>query len=63
MDIALTDAKAIEGLTEHDLRAKAASDAGTLDWASPLLSQADSHTASTFYRLKPEPVQLLQDIV
>nr|VFJ48467.1 MAG: hypothetical protein BECKDK2373B_GA0170837_102062 [Candidatus Kentron sp. DK] len=43
-----------EGFTEHDLRAKCASDADTLDRRA-LLTHADSRARS--YRRKPERVR------
>ncbi len=42
--------------TEHDLRAKAASDADNLEHARALLSHADSRITNKVYRRKPEKV-------
>lgn len=58
----LKETKVTERFTEHDLRAKAASDAGTLDQARALLSHTDSRTTSTIYRRKPEFVQPLKGV-
>lgn len=43
--------------TEHDLRAKVASDATTLEHARALLAHADSRTTDRIYRRKPEKVK------
>lgn len=45
--------------TQHDLRAKCASDAETLDHARALLSHADIRTTERVYRRKPERVKPL----
>ena len=45
--------------TEHDLRAKCASDADTLEHARALLSHADARTTDKIYRRKPEKVASL----
>jgi integrase len=45
--------------TQHDLRAKCASDAETLDHARALLSHADIRTTERLYRRKPERVKPL----
>ncbi len=45
--------------TEHDLRAKCASDAETLEHARALLSHADARTTDKIYRRKPEKVASL----
>lgn len=50
-----TEVKA--GFTEHDLRAKCASDAASLEHARALLSHADSRTTRKIYRRRPEVVQ------
>ena len=42
--------------TEHDLRAKCASDAPSLEHAKALLSHADSKLTDRVYRRKPERV-------
>jgi integrase len=46
--------------TEHDLRAKCASDAQTLEHARSLLSHADSRLTERVYRRKPELVNPLR---
>jgi integrase len=46
--------------TEHDLRAKCASDAGTLEHAQQLLSHADKRTTQRIYRRKAERVKPLE---
>ncbi|HEX2542014.1 MAG TPA: hypothetical protein VHM00_13135 [Caldimonas sp.] len=48
-----------EPFTEHDLRAKVASDAGTLEHARSLLAHADSRTTRRVYRRKAEIVEPL----
>jgi len=48
-----------ERFTEHDLRAKCASDAATLEHARALLSHADARTTEAVYRRKPERVKPL----
>lgn len=53
-----TDVK--EPFTEHDLRAKVASDAETLEHARGLLAHADSRTTSRVYRRKAEIVEPLK---
>ncbi|HXD52075.1 MAG TPA: integrase, partial [Burkholderiales bacterium] len=45
-----------EHFTEHDLRAKAGSDATSLERARALLQHADSRTTAAIYRRKPERV-------
>jgi integrase len=57
MDRVLTDTKVTERFTEHDIRAKCASDAETLEHARSLLSHVDSRTTRAIYRRKPEVVQ------
>ncbi len=49
-----------ERFTEHDLRAKCASDAETLEHARLLLSHADSAITQRVYRRKPERIQPLR---
>lgn len=49
-----------EAFTEHDLRAKVASDAESLEHARALLSHADSRTTHKIYRRKAEIVQPLK---
>lgn len=43
--------------TDHDLRAKCASDAESLEHARQMLAHADSKTTNRFYRRRPERVQ------
>jgi hypothetical protein len=50
----------IEPFHDHDIRAKAASDAITLEHARALLSHSNTKTTVKFYRRKPEVVQPLQ---
>lgn len=52
-----TETKAKEHFTEHDLRAKVASDAESLEHAQALLAHADSRTTKKFYRRKAEVVK------
>ena len=52
----LKETKVKERFTEHDLRAKCASDAGSLEHARQLLSHADSKTTNRIYRRKAERV-------
>jgi integrase len=59
MDRVLADTKVTQRFTEHDLRAKCASDAASLDHARALLSRADARTTSLIYRRKPERVRPL----
>lgn len=49
-----------EKFTEHDLRAKCASDASTLEHARQLLAHADSKITQRVYRRKPERVRPLR---
>lgn len=49
-----------EHFTQHDLRAKCASDAATLEHARALLSHADIRTTERVYRRKPERVKPLE---
>lgn len=53
----LEETKVQERFTEHDLRAKCASDADTLEHARALLSHADSRLTERVYRRKPERVK------
>jgi integrase len=57
MERVMTETKVTERFTEHDLRAKCASDAETLEHARALLSHADSRTTDRIYRRKPERVK------
>jgi integrase len=49
-----------ERFTEHDLRAKCASDAESLGRAQQLLGHADSKITARVYRRKPEVVRSLR---
>jgi integrase len=60
MDRVLKETEVKERFTEHDLRAKCASDAETLDHARALLSHADARTTEAIYRRKPERVKPLK---
>ncbi len=53
----LEETKVKESFTEHDLRAKVASDAKTLEHARSLLAHADSRTTDRIYRRKAEKVK------
>lgn len=59
MDRVLKETKVKERFTEHDLRAKCASDADSLEHARALLSHADARTTEAIYRRKPERVRPL----
>lgn len=59
MERVIEETKVKEHFTEHDLRAKVASDAGTLEHARSLLAHADSRTTSRVYRRKAEIVEPL----
>lgn len=56
----LAETKVKAKFTEHDLRAKCASDAETLTHAQALLSHADSRLTARVYRRKPERVKPLR---
>lgn len=56
----LKETKVTERFTEHDLRAKCASDAETLEHARALLAHADARTTRRIYRRKREKVQPLR---
>jgi integrase len=60
MDRVLTETKVKERFTEHDIRAKSASDAETLEHAQRLLAHADSKITDRVYRRKPERVKPLR---
>jgi len=60
MDRLLAETKVSERFTEHDLRAKCASDAGSLEHARALLAHADARTTERVYRRKPERVKPLR---
>lgn len=50
----LSETKVTETFTDHDLRAKAASDADSLEHARALLAHVDSKTTNRIYRRKAE---------
>ena len=52
----INETKITEKFTEHDLRAKVASDADSLEHARALLTHADSKTTNKIYRRKAEKV-------
>ncbi len=54
---ALKETKLEERFTEHDLRAKCASDAESLERARELLAHADAQTTRRFYRRAPDRVR------
>lgn len=56
----LSTTKVKERFTEHDLRAKCASDAETLEHARMLLAHADGKVTERIYRRKPERVKPLR---
>lgn len=56
MERVISETKVKEHFTEHDLRAKVASDATSLEHARALLAHADSRTTEKFYRRKAEVV-------
>jgi integrase len=56
----LAETKVEVKFTEHDLRAKCASDATTLEHAQALLSHADKRLTDRVYRRKPEFVNPLR---
>ncbi|WP_323034242.1 hypothetical protein [Pararhodobacter sp.] len=58
----LSETKVSESFTEHDLRAKCASDAKTLEHARALLAHADARTTDAIYRRRPEEVTPLKGI-
>ena len=60
MDRVLAETKIKERFTEHDLRAKCASDAESLAHAQQLLAHADSATTQRIYRRRPERVKPLR---
>lgn len=60
MSRVLNETKVQERFTEHDLRAKCASDASTLEHARALLSHADSRLTDRVYRRKPELIRPLR---
>lgn len=60
MERVLAETKVTIRFTEHDLRAKCASDADSLEQARALLAHADSRTTAHIYRRKPERVRPLR---
>jgi integrase len=60
MERVLAETKVTERFTEHDLRAKCASDADSLEHARALLAHADSNMTRKVYRRKPERVKPLR---
>ncbi|MCO6440978.1 MAG: hypothetical protein J5I81_07825 [Nitrococcus mobilis] len=60
MKRALAETKLTERFTEHDLRAKAGSDAESLEHARQLLSHVDARVTARVYRRKPERVRPLR---
>lgn len=56
----MDETKVEEHFTEHDLRAKCASDAATLEHARSLLAHADSKLTERVYRRRPEVVKPLR---
>ena len=56
----LSETEVKERFTEHDLRAKCASDATTLEHAQQLLAHADKRTTERIYRRKAERVNPLR---
>lgn len=56
----LAETKITESFREHDLRAKVASDADSLDHARALLSHANSSMTNAVYRRAPEKVKPLK---
>ena len=59
MERVKAETNVIEHFTQHDLRAKCASDAESLEHARALLSHADIRTTKRVYRRKPERVKPL----
>ena len=57
---ALKETKLTERFTEHDIRAKCASDADTLAHACALLAHADPRTTERIYRRKTERIKPLR---
>lgn len=57
MERVMTETKVKERFTEHDLRAKCASDAESLEHARALLSHVDSEVTRRIYRRRPERVK------
>jgi integrase len=62
MERAIKETKVENRFTEHDLRAKCASDATSLEHARALLSHTDARTTDAIYRRKPKVVKPLGSI-
>ncbi len=60
MDRVLAETKVTQRFHEHDLRAKVASDAESLDHARALLAHVDGRVTERIYRRKPERVRPLR---
>ncbi|WP_287496876.1 tyrosine-type recombinase/integrase [Pandoraea sp. CB10b_02] len=60
MDRVLKETAVKVRFNEHDLRAKCASDAATLEHARALMAHADSRITERVYRRKPEVIQPLR---
>jgi integrase len=60
MDRLIADTKVEHRFTEHDIRAKSASDAKTIEHARALLVHSDSRITDRIYRRKPERVKPLR---
>lgn len=56
----MAETKVSESFTEHDLRAKCASDAASLEHARQLLAHADSKITERVYRRKPTLIEPLR---
>lgn len=63
MDKLIKQTTVTERFTEHDLRAKAASDAETLDQAQALLAHANPATTERIYRRKKVTVKPLKGVI
>jgi integrase len=63
VDRVLKETKVTRRFTEHDFRAKTASDAESSDHARALLSHVDVNTTNRVYRRKPETVTPLKSVV
>jgi integrase len=59
MERVLQETKVIRPFTEHDLRAKVASDAPDIETARKLLAHADSRTTRAVYKRNAERVRPL----
>ena len=63
VDRVMKETKVTRRFTEHDFRAKAASDADSAEHARALLSHSDINTTNRVYRRKPEEVDPLNSVV